>query len=59
MMLMDLTNEFVPVLFGLNALFVVSTALVFGPSVIAAITKAFRRNPTRPYLVLHRPALAR
>jgi len=59
MMLMDLTNEFVPVLFGLNALFVVCTALVFGPSAVDAITKAFRRSPARPQLVLHRPALAR
>ncbi len=58
MMLMDLTNEFAPVLFGLNALFLVSTALVFGPPAVDALAKAFRRT-SRPHLVLHRPALAR
>lgn len=58
MMLMDLTNEFAPILFGLNALFLISTAFVFGPSVIDGVVNVFRRT-ARPRLVLHRPALAR
>jgi hypothetical protein len=58
MMLMDLTSEFAPILFGLNALFIVSGALVFAPSIVDAFAKAIRRT-SRPHLVLHRPALAR
>jgi len=58
MMLMDLTNEFAPILFGLNVLFLVSSAFVFGPSVIDGLVNSFRRT-TRPRLVLHRTALAR
>lgn len=58
MMLIDMTNEFAPILFGLNALVVLSSALVFGPSLIDAFVRTFHRT-TRPQLVLHRPALAR
>lgn len=55
---MNLTSEFAPVLIGLNALFALSTAMVFGPPALDALVKTFRRS-TRPRLVLTGPALAR
>ena len=58
MMLIDLTRELSPLLFGLDALFVFSTAALFGLSAIDALARTLRRNGI-PRLVVHRPALAR
>lgn len=58
MMLIDLTNELSPILLGLDILFALSAAAVFGPPAVAALARSFRNQP-RPRIVVHRPILAR
>jgi len=57
MMLIDMTKDLAPILYGLNIALIVSAAALLSPAVSTWLRSIGRIE--RPRLTLHRPLLAR